>query len=147
MIRKAAEGDLEELADIWLAANQEAHAFIPADWWQRNLEPVKAALAQAEVWAAVEEHGIQGFIGLQGDYIAGLFVRREARSQGIGRRLMEQVKAHHPRLCLRVYQKNLRAEGFYRREGFAALETGVDPDTGEAEILMVWPGADEGGKI
>ena len=65
-------------------------------------------------------------------------VRREARSGGVGRQLLDHVKTSRGQLRLQVYRKNLRAAAFYRREGFRVLEEGVDPETGEAELLMEW---------
>ncbi|WP_300135312.1 GNAT family N-acetyltransferase [uncultured Oscillibacter sp.] len=140
MIRRMGEGDLEAVAAIWLDANREAHDFIPASYWLGHFEEVRTALAQAEVWVfeAEARAEISGFIGLQEDYIAGIFVRREARSGGVGRQLLDHVKAGRRQLRLQVYRKNSRAAGFYRREGFRVLEEGVDPGTGEAELLMEW---------
>ena len=140
MIRRMGEGDLEAVAAIWLDANREAHDFIPASYWLGHFEEVRTALAQAEVWVfeAEARAEISGFIGLQEDYIAGIFVRREARSGGVGRPLLDHVKAGRRQLRLQVYRKNLRAAAFYRREGFRVLEEGVDPGTGEAELLMEW---------
>ena len=140
MIRSLEPADLSAVSAIWLDANREAHAFIPAAYWLGHLEEVRAALAQAEVWVFADEARpeLLGFVGLQGDYIAGIFVRREARSRGVGRQLLDHVKAGHLRLSLRVYEKNQRAAAFYRREGFRLLETGVDPETGEAELLLEW---------
>ena len=140
MIRRMGEGDLEAVTAIWLDANREAHDFIPASYWLGHFEEVRTALAQAEVWVfeAEARAEISGFIGLQEDYIAGIFVRREARSGGVGRQLLDHVKAGRRQLRLQVYRKNLRAAGFYRREGFRVLEEGVDPGTGEAELLMEW---------
>lgn len=140
MIRRMGEGDLEAVAAIWLDANREAHDFIPASYWLGHFEEVRTALAQAEVWVfeAEAQTEISGFIGLQEDYIAGIFVRREARSGGVGRQLLDHVKAGRRQLRLQVYRKNSRATGFYRREGFRVLEEGVDPGTGEAELLMEW---------
>ena len=140
MIRRMGEGDLEAVAAIWLDANREAHDFIPASYWLGHFEEVWTALAQAEVWVFEAEARAEtsGFIGLQEDYIAGIFVRREARSGGVGRQLLDHVKAGRRQLRLQVYRKNLRAAAFYRREGFYVLEEGVDPETGEAELLMEW---------
>ena len=140
MIRRMGEGDLEAVAAIWLDANREAHDFIPASYWLGHFEEVRTALAQAEVWVfeAEARAEISGFIGLQEDYIAGILVRREARSGGVGRQLLDHVKAGRRQLRLQVYRKNSRATGFYRREGFRVLEEGVDPGTGEAELLMEW---------
>lgn len=140
MIRRMGEGDMEAVAAIWLDANREAHDFIPASYWLGHFEEVRTALAQAEVWVfeAEARAEISGFIGLQEDYIAGILVRREARSGGVGRQLLDHVKAGRRQLRLQVYRKNSRAAGFYRREGFRVLEEGVDPETGEAELLMEW---------
>ena len=140
MIRMQEESDWERVASIWLDANREAHDFIPDSYWLGHLEEVRTALAQAEVYVFADEArpGLLGFVGLQGDYIAGIFVRREAWSHGVGRQLLDHMKECHPRLSLRVYEKNQRAAAFYRREGFRLLETGVDPETGEAELLLEW---------
>lgn len=119
---------------------REAHDFIPAAYWLGHFAEVRTALARAEVWVFETEARaeISGFIGLLGDYIAGIFVRREARSGGVGRQLLDHVKTSRGQLRLQVYRKNLRAAAFYRREGFRVLEEGVDPETGEAELLMEW---------
>ena len=140
MIRRLEPDDLPAAAELWLDANREAHGFLPASYWLEHLEEVQAAMAQAEMWAfaAEEQAEILGFIGLQGDYVAGLFVRREARSGGVGRQLLDHAKAGRQALRLRVYQKNKRAAAFYRREGFRALEADTDPDTGEVELLLEW---------
>ena len=119
MIRRMGKGDLDAVAAIWLDANREAHDFIPAAYWLGHFEEVRTALARAEVWGFETEARaeISGFIGLLGDYIAGIFVRREARSGGVGRQLLDHVKTSRGQLRLQVYRKNLRAAAFYRREG------------------------------
>ena len=124
MIRSLEPADLSAVSAIWLDANREAHDFIPASYWLGHFEEVRTALAQAEVWVfeAEARAEISGFIGLQEDYIAGIFVRREARSGGVGRQLLDHVKAGRRQLRLQVYRKNSRATGFYRREGFRVLE-------------------------
>ena len=123
MIRRMGKGDLDAVAAIWLDANREAHDFIPAAYWLGHFAEVRTALARAEVWVFETEARaeISGFIGLLGDYIAGIFVRREARSGGVGRQLLDHVKTSRGQLRLQVYRKNLRAAAFYRREGFPRL--------------------------
>ena len=93
MIRRMGKGDLDAVAAIWLDANREAHDFIPAAYWLGHFAEVRTALARAEVWVFETEARaeISGFIGLLGDYIAGIFVRREARSGGVGRQLLEKL--------------------------------------------------------
>ena len=137
-IRHFNTGDLDQVAEIWLAANQQAHSFISAEYWLENLGPVKEMLPQAEIYVLEREGEIAAFIGLQGDYIAGLFVSAEVRSRGLGRLLLDRAKQEHDRLSLKVYSKNTRAQSFYLREGFVYGEASIDSETGEEEHSMFW---------
>ena len=125
---------------IWLDGNLGAHAFIPASFWTEHFEMVRDMLPQAELYVHENEatRQIDGFIGLTENHIEGIFVVKSARSKGIGKALLEYVKLRKPRLTLSVYQKNERAIAFYRREQFAVQANGIDEDTNEAEIQMLW---------
>lgn len=138
MIRPLQASDLAGVAEIWLNTNQKAHDFIPAEYWQDHFEQVKQMLPLAEVYLYEEQGEIQGFIGLSGSYIAGIFVCGQAQSRGIGRKLLDYAKAGKNRLELRVYQKNARAIAFYRREQFEIQSECLDGETGEKEYLMAW---------
>ena len=138
VIRRMEARDLEAVASIWLASNLEAHSFIPAEYWRGNYEAVKAALAQAEVYVYEDAAGVLGFVGLSGDYVEGIFVASDARSHGIGKQLLDHVKATHRCLELNVYAKNRRAVEFYQREGFELKGSGVDPHTREEVFLFFW---------
>ena len=139
MIRKLTEADLTAVIDIWLETNVKAHSFISEKYWQDNFEMVKSALPQAEVYVYEENEGeIAGFIGLTGNYIAGLFVKCDAQSNGIGKKLMDYVKTNRTELTLTVYEKNTRAVSFYHRERFVTDSEKIDENTGEKEFVMVW---------
>ena len=64
-----------------------------------------------------DDDGIAGFIGLDGSYIAGIFVRAEKQSRGAGRQLLDHAKCIRPALTLHVYEQNARAVRFYRAAG------------------------------
>ena len=130
MIRPLETADLVAVAALWLAANLQAHAFIPAQYWREHYHPVRGLLAQAEVYVYEVSGVLQGFIGLDGDYIPGLFVQPGAQSRGIGKALLDFAKAGRPSLSLQVYQNNTGALRFYQREGFVIQDAGVDQDTG-----------------
>ena len=138
MIRPLQKADINSVAEIWLDANRKAHAFIPASYWERNFASVKEMLPQAEVYVYETDQGIQGFLGLNGEYIEGIFVSEEAQSRGIGKLLLNHAKGRKPALRLNAYQKNVRAIRFYQREGFQILRSGLDAATGEAECEMLW---------
>ena len=140
MIRKLENLDLDAVMQIWLQANLDAHAFIPASFWEAHFEMVRDMLPQAELYVHENEapRQIDGFIGLTENHIEEIFVAKSARSKGIGRALLEYAKSRKLRLTLSVYQKNERALAFYRREQFVVQSEGIDGDTNEAEIQMLW---------
>ncbi len=138
MVRRMETADLNAVAAIWLDTNLKAHAFIPSQYWKRNYEAVKGMLENAEVYVWEDGKGIQGFVGLDRDYIAGIFVRDGEQSRGIGRELLDFAKGLRSVLSLNVYQKNSRAVRFYRGEGFEIRSESVDGNTGEPEYLMEW---------
>ena len=140
MIRKFETQDLDAVMQIWLQANLDAHAFIPASFWEAHFEMVRDMLPQAELYVHENEapRQIDGFIGLAENHIEGIFVAKAARSKGIGKALLDYAKSRRPRLTLGVYKKNERALAFYRREQFAIHSEGIDEDTNEAEIQMLW---------
>ena len=140
MIRKFETQDLDAVMQIWLHGNLDAHAFIAASFWTEHFEMVRDLLPQAELYVHEDAstRQIDGFIGLTENHIEGIFVAKAARSKGIGKALLEYAKSRKPRLTLGVYQKNERALAFYQREQFAVHSEGIDEDTNEAEIQMLW---------
>lgn len=138
MIRKMTPDDLQSVVEIWLEANLEAHDFITPSYWIDNKDEVKNALAQAEVYVYEKDTTVAGFVGLDGTYIAGIFVSPQHRSSGIGKALLNYIKDLKPDLILGVYQKNERAIKFYKREGFAIKKEDLDKVNDEKEYMMTW---------
>ena len=138
MIRKLQKADINRVADIWLDTNLKSHSFIPAKYWKDNFELVKGMLSQAEVYIYENNQKIYGFIGLNDEYIEGIFVSDEMQSQGIGKILINYVKDKRKKLFLNVYQKNTRTISFYQREDFKIRCSGIDDATGEKDYLMTW---------
>ena len=138
MIRELQKADIEKVAAIWLDANIKAHDFISASYWKSNFKFVKEALPQAEVYVYEHDKEIQGFIGLNEEYIEGIFVSDAMQSQGIGKMLLNYAKGKRNKLRLKVYQKNTRAISFYQREKFELQHSGLDEATGENDYGMAW---------
>ena len=116
MIRKLLNGDIDRIADIWLKTNLKAHYFISNQYWKSNYELVKEMMSQSEVYVFEVDKMVQGFVGLNDEYIEGIFVSEEMQSCGIGN----------------------RAISFYQREGFIIQCEGLDEATGEKEYTMLW---------
>ena len=138
MIRKLRKTDLDEVAYIWLHTNKKAHDFIAETYWDEHFEMVEGMLGDAEIYVFEEQGQIKGFVGLDGEYIAGIFVREKEQSLGIGKQLLDFVKSLKGQLKLNVNQKNERAIKFYTREQFEIQDEQTDEATGEAEYLMLW---------
>lgn len=139
MIRMLHKKDVHAVMQIWFAANCQAHSFISKTYWEGNLDFVTACIAQSEVYVAVEQDEIVGFIGLEENaYIAGLFVAENYRSKGIGKQLLDFVKAKYNTLALNVYCDNQRAVAFYLREGFNIVSKQKDSETHFSEYRMEW---------
>lgn len=138
MVRMFQQEDLEQVLQIWLRANLQAHSFIPRSYWEGHLEQVRQLLPKAELWVMLQDDVICGFIGLTGSMIAGIFAAPEHQSRGIGKALLDHVKMRKPMLTLQVYQKNERAYRFYLREDFFVTAQQTDEETGEPEYQMQW---------
>lgn len=138
MIRKAHLADLPSVLDIWFQTNLEVHSFISPHYWQNNVDYMKQVLPQAEVFVYEDKNKIMGFVGLEKDYIAGIFVSKKFRSQGIGKQILDFLKSTHPTLSLSVYAKNQKAIRFYQRESFRIIDEGMDKENQEAEFRMQW---------
>lgn len=138
MIRKMNQEELNRVMDIWLETNIKAHNFIPAEYWKDNFELVKGLISQAEIYIYEKNKNISGFIGMSGNYIAGIFVKEKEQSKGIGKELLNFVKNIKKELSLNVYKKNIKAVNFYKRENFHVINEGIDEAAGEKEFFMEW---------
>ena len=138
MIRELQKADINKVTDIWLDTNVTAHSFISSQYWQNNFELVKELLLQTTVYVYEDNQGIWGFIGLNDEYVEGIFVSDEMQSHGIGKALLNYAKDKRSILLLIVYLKNTRAISFYQREGFDVQNSGLDEATGDKEYVMAW---------
>ena len=96
---------------------------------------MKEMMSQSEIYVFEADKKIQGFVGLNDEYIEGVFVSDEMQSCGIGKLLLDYIKDKKERLQLNVYQKNARAISFYQREGFIAEKKGCKNRNSQPERI------------
>ena len=73
MIKEFKTEYLDELMEIWLETNINAHNFIEKEYWINNFDLVKKMLPNAEIYIFQENNVIKGFIGIiEEEYIAGI---------------------------------------------------------------------------
>jgi len=104
---------------IWRAASEVGHPFLTAADLDRQAAAVRDIyLPQAETWVLADGDRVQGFIGLLGSFVGGLFVDPACHRGGIGLALIEHAGKLKGALSVEVYEANSGARQFYRKAGF-----------------------------
>ena len=86
---------------------------------------------------------IGGFLVLEGDYIACLYLAAGHRNRGLGRQFLDLARNRNPSgLNLWTFQANRAARRFYEREGFTVemLTDGAANEEGIPDVMYVWEG-------
>ena len=107
--------------------------------WMRDV-----VLAHLRVLVAERNGRPVGFAAVSGDWLEQLYVAPEAIGTGVGRSLLDAVKADHPEgLSLYVFAENARARRFYEAAGFAlvAQSDGRRNEEREPDCTYRWAGA------
>lgn len=93
-------------------------------------------------WVSLADQGgtVVGFMARNGDDIDALYVKADARGQGVGAALLNHAKEMSPRLELWTFQANDGAQRFYLRHGFVEERRtdGAGNDEGLPDIFYVW---------
>ena len=140
MIRNMKADDVDKVVDLWLASSIKSHTFIAEKHWSNKSVAMKHLLqTQANTIIWEEKENIIGAISLiEKSHICGLFVDTALQNRGVGSALVLTMQQVWPILSVKVYAKNLRAVGFYRRHGFKIIMSEIDKETGEEQLLMYW---------
>ena len=138
MIRKFEKNDINPVMQIWKNENIKAHKFISKEYWKNNYNYVKEILPNAEIYVYVLKENIVRFIGINENYIEGIFVEESMRGKGIGTQLLNLAKQLCSSLTLQVYEKNQSALRFYFKEGFQIKKKQMDSETGQMDFTMEW---------
>ena len=138
MIRKFEKNDVNYVMKIWKNENINAHKFIPKEYWESNYRYIKEILPNSEIYVYVIKENIVGFIGLNQNYIEGIFIDTNNQCNGIGTLLLNKIKENRNTLTLSVYKKNINAIKFYKKNGFIIISESIDKNTKEIEYTMTW---------
>jgi ribosomal protein S18 acetylase RimI-like enzyme len=135
-LRRARSDELGACADVYLRVLRDTFTWLPPERHRR--EDFLRAASDEEIYVAVEHGrilGVAGFYPPQ-NFLHSLYV--DDRGRGVGKALLDHVaaRADGP-LSLKVQAPNLRAQAFYRREGFRCTEHGRDPGSDVAWLRLV----------
>jgi len=146
-IRPGFREDLPDLQEVFEAAST-GPGLPPSNrtpdevrTWSRSLldQPGR------ELWVAVRDQVLLGFVVVEGDWVNLIFVHPRRPARGVGAALIDLVKSLRPHgFGLRVYQVNERARAFYARHGLVELECtdGSGYIDAEPDVQMAWLGDD-----
>lgn len=138
MIRKFEKNDINDIMKIWKNENIRTHNFIEKEYWKNNYEYVREILPNADIYVYILNEHIVGFLGVNNNYIEGIFVDINNQHSGIGTSLLEKIKEDKESLTLSVYKKNANAIKFYEKNNFIITSENIDKNTNEIEYTMTW---------
>jgi GNAT superfamily N-acetyltransferase len=144
-LRPGRAGDAEALASIHHRSRAAAMPWLPVlhdetetQGWMRGI-----VLASQRVLVAERNGRPVGFAAVEGDWLEQLYVEPEAIGTGVGRPLLDAVKAERPDgLSLYVFARNTRARRFYEAAGFVlvAESDGRDNEERKPDCTYRWGG-------
>jgi putative acetyltransferase len=124
-VRPALATEHGVLMTVWERSVRATHDFLnEADiGFYRPLVAEYFAGPGAALWVLADESDVAiGFLGLDGDSIAALFIDPAHRRTGGGRRLVSHAQSLSPgALSVDVNEHNIQARGFYEALGFSVL--------------------------
>jgi GNAT superfamily N-acetyltransferase len=142
-LRPATPSDADAIADIFLAARKAAMPFLPdlhsdeeTREWIRDV-----VLVRDEVWVAAAGERVDGFLAMNGDVLAHLYVAPRLHGGGVGSALFAKAKQLRPEgFKLWVFQRNTQARGFYEARGMRVVETtdGSGNEEQEPDAIYEW---------
>jgi putative acetyltransferase len=140
MICELRENEIDEVMELWLSVNIDAHDFIHKKYWLDNYDVVKKQyIPLAKTYVYKENDEIKGFISiLEGSFIGALFVKADRQGQGIGRKLLDYSKRIYLKLELAVYVENIHAIAFYQKCDFKKIIEQNNESSGIKEYIMMW---------
>ncbi|MFD6753087.1 GNAT family N-acetyltransferase [Micromonospora gifhornensis] len=147
VIRPARDSDADAVAEVFLASRAAAMPYLPRlyDDEQTRAWITQVMLPASTTWVAesTATAEILGFAALDGDLLAHLYLRPDARRQGIGTALLARAQLASPGgLSLRVFTRNTAARVFYERHGFRPVDSddGSRNEENEPDMTYHWPG-------
>ena len=138
MIRKFEKNDINTVMEIWVNENIRTHNFIVKEYWKDNYEYVKDILPKADIYVYILDEQVVGFVGVNNNYVEGIFVDINNQHSGIGTSLLDRIKENKDNLTLNVYKKNANAIKFYEKNNFIITSENIDKDTNEIKYTMTW---------
>jgi len=142
-LRRYDARDEDTANDLWLRTWQAAYPGINfaerLDWWRQRWR--NELVPGCEITIAEADSEMIGFVTVdpKTGYLDQLVVAPASWRSGVGTALIGEAKrVSPPGLDLDVNTDNVRAIGFYRRQGFSIAGAGVNSISGKPVHRMSW---------
>jgi len=137
--RLAAETDGDACAKIvqnWVA---EKPWLPPLDDFDRLSAFWRGCLHHVETsWVGLNNDEVVGFCVREDDNLTALYLAAGARSQGVGKALLDLAKHDRDWMTVWALDLNPKARKFYRREGCVEISRDIEDDTNLVDVEHRW---------
>lgn len=106
---------------IWQQASILAHPFLKDEFVKKvtkDMREIYLPNQDAKTYVYEKSNEVLVFISMIGNEIAGLFVKPEHHSKGIGSNLVNHIKDNYENLEVEVFKNNKIGHAFYDKYGF-----------------------------
>lgn len=106
MIRPYHYDDIDAVVDAWRVASLLAHPFFEESFLDQEADNIRNVyLAFAETYVTEINGEVIGFIAMIDHEIGGLFLHPEHHGRGLGRAMVDHVRAKRQMLAVEVFKK------------------------------------------
>ena len=138
VIRRFEPADMEETLRVFRASCLQSHPFLKPEFIQRTEQAMRERRLLEFETEVVDEGGVRALLCWKNSYVDALFVDPPFQRRGLGKLLLDNVKARSNVVNLSVFAQNPRAIKFYQREEFWAVKLTEHRETGETAVLLKW---------
>ncbi|THD68478.1 MAG: GNAT family N-acetyltransferase [Bradyrhizobium sp.] len=141
-LRPYRAGDEDAAIALWLATWRQAYPDIDFNarlaWWRERWR--NELVPNANIIVAERAGTLTGFVTIdRSGYLDQLVVAPNCWGSRLGSALLDEAKRLSPgRITLMVNTDNVRAIGFYERNGFIHAGEDVNPTSGRPVLRMAW---------
>ncbi len=142
-LRPATLDDVPPVGALFTHTRRTCMPYLPAlhtadedHAWMRDV-----VFKNCDVWIAEVDGSLAGFLAVEGDTLAHLYVHPEHHSRGVGTALLAKARELRPNgFRLWVFQRNAQARHFYERNGLrlAQLTDGATNEERTPDAQYVW---------
>lgn len=139
MLRTATGQDIDAITQI-IGDWRETTPYIPPLHTRAEDRAFIAHVVASEEVMVADSNGVHGFIARQDNQISQFYLAPNARGQGTGTALLNDMKTRGDTLTLWCFQANTGARRFYERHGFTpdTFTDGTDNEEHAPDVHYIW---------